>query len=363
MWILGGGMANKKENTPININPQAEIVESALFDEGIYKNIREILEAARNRAYAALSREMVMAYWSIGKQVFEITGGRAEYGELVIHKLSQRLTKDYGNGFSERNIKYMRQVYEAFPNSADACAELSWSHLRVLSQIERADIRELYVKECIEGRWSVRQLERQVHSFYVQRLLASQDKEAVRQDALETETGITPYDVIKDPYVLEFAGIKQDKKFRETDLEKALVSNLEDFMLELGKGFCLQGRQVRISYDAATHHYVDLVFYNHLLKCFVLIDLKTGKLTHADVGQMDFYVRYYDGEVKGKDDNPTIGIILCENKSDVIVKYSVLSDNKNLFASKYMLYLPTEAELKAELLKEKERLEAELKLK
>jgi predicted nuclease of restriction endonuclease-like (RecB) superfamily len=194
-------------------------------------------------------------------------------------------------------------------------------------------------------------------------LLASRDKDVVRQDARETEAGVTPCDVIKDPYVLEFAGLSQDAKFRETELESALVSNMGNFMLELGKGFSFVGRQVRISHDAVTHHYIDLVFYNYILKCFVLIDLKTGTLSHGDIGQMDFYVRYYDGEIKREDDNPTIGIILCENKADIIVKYSVLSDNKNLFASKYMLYLPTEEELKAELLRERDRLETEKRLK
>jgi len=355
-------MAKRSEKLPESAAGK-ELIAGSAFDESIYARVREILEAARNRAQSALSREMVSAYWNIGKEVSDIINGRAEYGASVVKSLSQKLTKDYGKGFSERNILYMKQVYEAFPNSAHACAELSWSHLRILTQVERADVRELYVKECVEGNWSVRQLERQVHSFYVQRLLASRDKDAVRDDVQQTEATVTPYDIIKDPYVLEFAGLRQDEKFRETELEKALISNFEDFLLELGKGFCLKGRQERISYDAATHHYVDLVFYNHLLKCFVLIDLKTGKLSHADVGQMDFYIRYYDGEVKGADDNPTIGIILCENKSEVIVKYTGLADNKNLFASKYMLYLPTEEEIKAELLREKERLELEKRLR
>ena len=355
-------MAKKNEKSKSKELSAQKSTDTMVFEESVYSEVRRILEAARNRVYSALSSEMVKAYWSIGKMISQLTNSRAEYGAFIISNLSKRLTQDFGKGFSERNVLYMRQVYEAFPNSANACAELSWSHLRILSQVEREDVRALYIQECKDGNWSVRQLDRQVHSFYAQRLLASQDKAAVRGDVQNTEKKITALDIIKDPYVLEFAGLSQDIKFRESDLESALVSNLGNFLLELGKGFSFIGRQVRISYDAATHHYIDLVFYNYILKCFVLIDLKTGTLNHGDIGQMDFYVRYYDDKKRGEGDNPTIGIILCEDKSDVVVKYSMLPESKNLFASKYKLYLPTEEELKAEMLREKERIQREMSL-
>ena len=254
----------------------------------------------------------------------------------------------------------MRQFYIAFPNSHAVRDQLSWTHYRLLLKVEREDIRQFYLDECIQGQWSTRQLERQINSFYCQRILASKNKEAVRQEIQTLEHGITSEDIIKDPYVLEFLKLKENINFLEKDLEKSIVSNLQEFLLELGRGFSFVARQKRITADGE-HFYIDLVFYNYILKCFVLIDLKIGKLTHQDIGQMDFYVRYYEKEIKSESDNPTIGIILCSEKSETIVKYSVLEDNKQLFASKYMLYLPTEEELERELKRERAMLEIESK--
>lgn len=220
--------------------------------------------------------------------------------------------------------------------------------------------RNFYIDECIKSNWSTRQLERQINSFYYERLLSTQEenKNKVREEIKHLEPGRTINDVVKDPYILEFLNLKENKKFLEKDLEQGLIDNLQEFLLELGKGFSFVGRQRRITADGE-HFYIDLVFYNYLLKCFVLIDLKLGKLTHQDIGQMDFYVRYYEKEIKGEDDNPTIGIILCSEKNETIVKYSILEESKQIFASKYMFYMPTEEELKREIKRDREILEIE----
>ena len=228
--------------------------------------------------------------------------------------------------------------------------------------MEKESVRNFYVEECIAGKWSTRQLERQINSFYHDRLLSSRKKSLVRAEIEKLEPASAPDDIIKDPYVLEFLRLKENKDYLESSLEQGLMDKLHDFLLELGKGFSFVARQKRITIDG-DHFYIDLVFYNYILKCFVLIDLKTGKLTHQDIGQMDFYVRYFEQEIKQPEDNPTIGLILCTEKNETIAKYTLLKNSKNIFASKYKLYLPTEEELKKELEREKRLIEMELALR
>lgn len=324
----------------------------------VYKNIRETVLTAKNRVYSAVNFAMVEAYWSIGKQIAEAQGERAEYGKQLLKYLSEQLTKEFGAGFTERNLQQMRQFYLAFPKAHTLCAELSWSHYRLLMRIADQDRRDFYLKECAECGWSVRQLERQINSFFYERLLATQSeqRESVRGEIQSLEPKTDPEYILKDPYILEFLDLKQNTSYYEKDLEQGLLDNLQKFLLELGKGFSFVARQKRITIDG-DHYFIDLVFYNYILKCFVLIDLKTGKLSYQDIGQIDFYVRYFEEQVKAPEDNPTIGIVLCSDKNDTMVKYSVLSENNHLFASKYMLYMPTEDELKKELERERRILE------
>jgi len=307
---------------------------------------------------------MVNAYWEIGRQITEAVGDRAKYGKQLLQYLSKRLTMEFGKGFTERNLRNMRQFYQAFPIRHAVCAELSWSHYRLLIRIFDAKRREYYAKECVECGWSVRQLERQINSFYYDRLIATQEsgKESVKNEIYKLEPQTDPVYLLKDPYVLEFLDLKENRDYHESELEQALIDKLQDFLLELGKGFSFVSRQKRITTDHGEHYYIDLVFYNFILKCFIVIDLKTGKLNYQDIGQIDFYVRLFDDKIKQNDDNPTIGIILCADKDESIVKYSVLADKENLFAAKYMSYLPTEEELKAELQRERELIERKLLL-
>jgi len=272
-----------------------KLTKSELAGTDFYAQIKDILEQARQRVYKNVNFEMVKAYWEIGKRIVEEQGGeeRSEYGAQLIEELSVRLTKDYGKGFTPTNLRYMRQFYLRFPIHHTLCDELSWSHYRKLIRVKDPAARQFYMTECIKSGWSVRQLERQINSFFYQRLLASRDKEKVSSEIFQLEPGKTPEDTIRDPYVIEFLGLKQTDDLRETDLESALITHLQKFLLELGRGFSFVARQKHISMDD-DHFYIDLVFYNYLLKCFVLIDLKTGKLTHQDVGQMDSYIRIFD---------------------------------------------------------------------
>jgi len=330
----------------------------------LFSRIKAVLERARTRTYQSVNFEMVRAYWEIGRLIVEEEQkgrSRAEYGEKIVRALAIKLTSLYGRGFNKRNLWYMRTFYLAFPKVNAVRSLLTWTHYRLLLRIEKTQIRNFYVTECLESNWSTRQLERQINSFYYERILSSKDKNALRKNSKETEPSATPSDLIKDPYVLEFLEIKDKSALIEKDLEQALLDKLQDFLLELGKGFSFVARQKRITLDG-DHFYIDLVFYNYILKCFVLIDLKTNKLTHQDIGQMDFYVNYFEKEIKQETDNPTIGIILCSDKNDAVVKYTMLSRNKKLFASKYQLYLPTEEELRKELIKEKGTLELEKNL-
>ena len=333
--------------------------------DDFYFSIKTILQTARDTAYKQVNFTMVEAYWNIGKQIVqeEQNGeNRAKYGSYIIKELSLKLTEEFGKGFSQQSIRNMRQFYNCFPIRSTLWSELSWSHYKLIIRIEKEEHREWYIKETINSNWSVRALERQIGTFYYERILASKETNSVKLEAKEKtkDLQLTPKDIIKDPYVLEFLDLKDNKSFRENELESALIEKIQDFLLELGKGFAFVARQKRIQTELSDF-YIDLVFYNYILKCFVIIDLKRGKLTHQDVGQMDMYVRMYDDLEKDKNDNPTIGIILCTDKDNTVVKYSVLNDNENLFVSKYQLYLPTEEELKAEI--EKDIFELGLRVK
>ena len=333
-------------------------------DSAVYDAIRLSFIAAREKAYTAVNFAMVEAYWDIGRQIMEAQNNnpRAEYGAGLIKYLSERLTAEFGKGFTASNLKYMRQFYVSFPIRHALRDQLSWTHYRLLLKIDNPERRDFYLKECAECNWSSRQLERQITTFYHERLLATQKegRVSVKNEIQKTEPKTDPDYILKDPFILEFLDLKENKSYHENELEQALINNLQDFLLEMGKGFSFVARQKRITIDG-DHYYIDLVFYNYLLKCFVVIDLKTGKLNYQDIGQIDFYVRYYNETVKQEDDNPTIGIVLCSEKNDAMVKYSVLADNDRLFASKYMLYLPTEEELKKELERERHLIEQNLR--
>lgn len=333
-------------------------------DSEIYENIRGVLALARKNTVAAINTAMVSAYWEIGAQISQAIGDRADYGKRLLQFLSERLTQEFGKGFTERGLRFMRQFYQTFPIRNALRTELSWTHYRLLMRVEETNRREFYLNECAECGWTSRQLERQINSFYYERLLATnkEHRAEIENEINKTEPKTTPDHIIKDPYMFEFLGLKENTKYSETNLEQGLIDTLQEFLLELGRGFSFVGRQKRITSEAGEHYYIDLVFYNYILKCFVVIDLKTGKLSYQDVGQIDFYVRLFDETIKQSDDNPTIGIILCTDKDESIVKYSVLADKENLFASKYRLYLPTEEELKEELQREREEIERRLLL-
>lgn len=323
---------------------------TANVTETFYKQVASILNAARNKAYAAVNYAMVEAYWEIGRSIVEEQGGekRAGYGDALLQGLAERLTEDFGRGFDTSNLRYMRQFYLAFPIRDALRHELSWTHYRRLSRIADAEARMWYMNECAESRWSTRQLERQINTMFRERLLASKDKETVATEIQKSAAAKRPEDIIRDPYVLEFLGFSDDAAFRESDLEQALITHLQKFLLELGRGFTFEARQKRITFDGR-HFYIDLVFYNYLMRCFVLIDLKTDDLTHQDLGQMQMYVNYYTRELMNEGDNPPIGIVLCADKSDSIVEYTLPEDNDQVFAAKYLTYLPSKEELAREL--------------
>lgn len=267
------------------------------------------------------------------------------------------MTQDFGKGFTVANLKNMRQFYLTFPNGYALRSELSWTHYRLLMRVENDNAREFYMQEAVKSQWSTRQLERQINSFFYERLLSSKNKEQVANEIQTLEIAKQPEDIIRDPYVLEFLGLNPNDDFYESDLEQALITHLQKFLLELGRGFSFVARQKRITFDGR-HFRIDLVFYNYILKCFVLIDLKVGDLTHQDLGQMQMYVHYYERELMNEGDNPPIGIVLCADKSESVVKYTLPENETQIFASKYKLYLPSEEELLRELKQEYQALEA-----
>lgn len=324
-------------------------MEDILKNNNFIDDIRALINEARKQVVHTVNTVMVATYWEIGRRIVEEEQNgkeRAEYGKYLIKNLAEALTADFGKGFGETNLKYFRQFYQTFPIRHTLRDGLSWSHYRLLMRVENEETRTFYLNEAIECAWSVRQLERQISSFYYQRLLASQNKGIVKKEAEQNNAPITPSEVLKDPYILEFLDLNERKDYLEADLESSLISHLQSFLLELGKGFSFVARQQRITTEAGKHYYIDLVFYNYLLKCFVLIDLKIGTLTPQDVGQMDLYVRLYEKQKRTSTDNPTLGIILCSQNDETVVKYSMLSESKQLFASQYKLYLPTDEEFK-----------------
>lgn len=332
----------------------------------LYNTIDQIIEEARNRVYRTTNFTMVQAYWSIGKTIVEDEQNgkeRAEYGQELIKQLSKQLTKKHGKSFSERNLWYIKQFYQKWTNLNALRSELSWTHYRLLLRVENDGARQFYMQESIECNWSTRSLERQIGNLYYERMLMSKNSDIVKAEAFEKTTQQEAKDIIKDPYVLDFLGLKDNTNFRENELEQAIIDKLHDFLLELGKGFAFVGRQYRLTTETGKHFYADLVFYNYILKCFLIIDLKVEPLTHQDIGQMDMYVRYFEDKIKQENDNPTIGLILCTEKDNTVVKYSLLNESKQIFASKYMTYLPTEQELRKEIERERQQIEQEKELK
>ena len=330
------------------------------MNEIFYDEIKDILLSARNKVYQTANSAMVEAYWQIGKSIIREQGGeeRAGYGAGLLAELSQQMTRDFGKGFTIANLKNMRQFYLTFPNGYALRSELSWTHYRLLMRVENERARTFYLDEAVKSQWSTRQLERQINSFFYERLLSSKDKTKTSREIKQLEPAKKPEDIIRDPYVLEFLGLSPNDAFYESDLEQALITHLQKFLLELGRGFSFVARQKRITFDGR-HFWIDLVFYNYLLKCFVLIDLKIGDLTHQDLGQMQMYVHYYERELMNEGDNPPIGIVLCADKSDAVVRYTLPENETQVFASKYKLYLPTEEELMKELQQEYRALETE----
>jgi len=332
------------------------------LQNNIYKTIKDILQTARDNAYKQVNFIMVEAYWNIGKQIVEEEQkgeDRAKYGSSLIKELSKQLSDEFGKGYSKQSLWNMRQFYNAFPILSAVRRELSWTHYKMIIRLKDEDARVWYMEEAIKSSWSTRALERQIGTQYYERLLSSREKESVMLEAKKNTKGLTltSKDIIKDPYVLEFLDLKQNNSFYENELESALIEKIQDFLLELGRGFAFVERQKRVQTEHSDF-YIDLVFYNYILKCFVVIDLKRGKLSHQDVGQIDMYVRMFDDLEKGEGDNPTIGIILCTEKDNTVVKYSVIDDNDNLFVSKYQFYLPSIEELQNEI--EKDILELKL---
>lgn len=287
---------------------------------------------------------------------------RAEYGKYTLSDLSLKLSNEFGKGFTVRSLQQMKKFYTLFPNTNALRTQLTWTHYRSLLRVENKEAREWYIEESVKEHWSSRQLDRQISTMYYERLISSQDKSEVVAEANDKLKEIIPEQFIKDPYVLEFIDLKDYPALHESVLEQALIDNLQSFLLELGRGFCFVARQKLLRYEDEDF-YIDLVFYHSILKCYVLIDLKIGKLTHGDVGQMDSYIRMFDDLYKNDDDNPTIGLLLCSEKNEAIAKYSVLHDEKQMFASKYLLTLPTAEELEKQIENERHRIEEEAKTK
>lgn len=323
--------------------------------------LRELIRDARGRALRAVDAIQVRTCWEIGRHIVEFEQGgatRAEYGKRLLPRLAESLTAEFGRGFDVSNLRYMRLFYMVFPIRDALRHELSWTHYRTLLRVENEQARRWYMDETAAQNWSSRALERQIGTLYYERLLASRDRAPVEAEAQANTIALSsPRELVRDPVVLEFLGLPEAGRVLESDLEQGLMNHLQSFLLELGKGFAFVARQQRVSTETKDF-YVDLVFYNYLLKCFVLFDLKSGELSHQDVGQMDMYVRMYDDQKRGPEDNPTVGIILCATKDASVVRYSVLHENEQLFASKYRLVLPTEEELRAELERDRALLES-----
>jgi len=320
------------------------------LDTNFYNRVAELLKEARKSVIQTVNKTMVYTYFEIGRMIVEEEQNgkeRAEYGKQILKELSKRLNTEFGKGFSQRNLEQMRQFYLIYSKTQTLSAEfnLSWSHYLKLMRIENEEERRYYQIEAYENNWSLRELQRQFDSALYERLVLSRDKKAVKELSEKGQIIEKAKDTIKDPYILEFIGLPENSQYSETELEQKIIDKLEHFLLELGKGYAFIGRQVRFTFDEK-HFRVDLVFYNRLLQCFVLIDLKIGEINHQDLGQMQMYVNYYDRFVKLKTENKTIGIVLCKDKNDTVVEITLPENNEQIFASKYQTVLPSKKELK-----------------
>lgn len=329
--------------------------------KNILKDVCNIIDSAKINAYNAINYSLVCRNWLLGKRIYEeeLNGkDRASYGNTVIKNLSKELTKIYGKGFDRSNLYRFLKFYEYFPEIVDTVSRqslklLSWTHYRILLQVHDNVARKWYESEAYKETWGVRTLQRNISSQYYYRILKSNSKELVHKEMKMLSSNNNQYEFIKNPIITEFLGLEYSNNFTETELEKSIINNIEKFLIELGKGYAFVSRQEHIKTEKEDY-FIDLVFYNYILKCFVLIDLKTSKITHQDVGQMDMYIRMYDELKRNKDDNPTIGILLCSDTDEDIARFSVLNDSNQLFASKYMLYLPTKEQLKKEIERQKD---------
>jgi predicted nuclease of restriction endonuclease-like (RecB) superfamily len=327
-----------------------------LINQSIIPDIKAIIASAQDKAIRAVDTERTLMYWHIGKRIFEEEQqgkDRAEYGEYLTKYIAQQLEPDYGSGYSKRQIELFRQFYRTFPIANALRSQLSWTQYKTLIRLDNQDQREFYIAEAVKNNWTSRQLERQINSSLFERLLLSNDKASVLAVAKNEKLPSDAKEIIKDPMYLEFMGLKREASYYEKDLEQAIITHLQDFLLEIGNGFSFVARQKRIHIEG-DEFFVDLVFYNRLLQCFVIIEIKTTKLTHQDIGQLQMYVNYYDRIEKLPTENPTIGILLCADKNDAVVKFTLPENAKNIIASQYKLYLPTEEQLLEEVNKELE---------
>jgi predicted nuclease of restriction endonuclease-like (RecB) superfamily len=324
------------------------------LSKSFISDIRSIIITSKNNAIRSVDFERVQMYWKIGERIFveeQQEQDRAEYGKQMLRNLAENIETEFGSGFSYRQLAFCRQFYRTYPKVNALRSQFNWSQYRLLIQIDKEDKREYYELESANNHWTGRELERQINSGLYERLLLSNDKEAILAIARKERIPEQASEIIKDPMVLEFLGLKRDATYYEKDLESALITHLQTFLLELGNGFSFVSRQKRILLED-DEFFADLVFYNRLLRCFVVIEIKTHKITHEDIGQLQMYVNYYDRNEKMPDENPTVGILLCADKNNTLVKYSLPENNKTIMASKYQLYLPSEKELLKELKKE-----------
>lgn len=348
-------------------NPSEKDTTTALAapEAALYAQIQRVLQLARQRAKRSVNQVMVQAYWQIGQLIVQHEQGgqeRAVYGAKTLQRLAKRLQIEFGKGFSVPNLRNFRQFYQTFTEDEirySTSSDLSWTHFRVLMRISDPVARQWYAREAVAQTWSVAALDRQISTLYYQRLLSSQDQEGVKAEArqaIERDTPPNPRDFIRDPYILEFLDAQPQADWYEKDMEQGLLDQLQKFLLELGKGFAFMARQRHLHIEGEDA-FVDLVFYNYILKCFVLIELKVGKLSHQDVGQLDMYVRVFDEQIRQEGDNPTIGLILCSERNEAVARYSLLADSEKIFASRYQPWLPTEAELQVELARDRALIE------
>jgi predicted nuclease of restriction endonuclease-like (RecB) superfamily len=328
-------------------------------DQSVIADIKAIIVQSKGKALRAVDHQRTLMYWDIGKRIFEEEQegkDRADYGRYLTEYIAKELEPEYGSGFSKRQIELIRQFYRTFPNANTVYSQISWSQYKLLVRIDSQERREFYIAETIKNLWTVRQLERQIYSSLYERLLLSNNKEKVLAVAKNEKVPSDAKEIIKDPMFLEFQGLKREASYYERDLESAIITHPQEFLLELGNGFSFVARQKRIHLEG-DEFFVDLVFYNRLLQCFVIVEIKTNKLTHQDIGQLQMYVNYYDRKEKLSHENPTIGILLCAHKNDSVVRFTLPEDQKQIIASQYKLYLPTERQLLEEVNKEMESFE------